>query len=214
MGDNKKTEYGPGNTADLRGGIYRIHPDDSPRGYSIPEGNFGPRMAAHFAAAGNAALASQYLDTAKVKPEIYVKGTRNAYTLSLDPVRRWLAWGDVGPDQQKVSEEHNLVKEPVFAGWPYYAGQEDMAAQGGNFYGKPVPAGSTRAAPLNQDPASLGVKQLPPNREPIFARNQGCAITGPIVRYDGSIGDAGQAPPQLNRKWFNAGCDGFGFHVM
>jgi glucose/arabinose dehydrogenase len=214
VGDNKQTEKGPGNTADLRGGIYRIHPDDSPKGYSIPAGNFGPKMSAWFTTQGNAALAAQYLDTAKVKPEIYVKGTRNAYTITVDPVKRWLAWGDVGPDQGKVSEEHNLVKEPVFAGWPYFAGAEDMSLEGGNFYGPKIPAGSTRAAPLNQDPAALGVKQLPPVREPIFVRKTGCAMTGPILRYDGRIKAAGQFPPQLDGKWLNAGCDPWGMHLM
>ena len=214
VGDNKKTEVGPGNTADLRGGIFRIHPDDSPRGYSIPKGNFGPHMSAYFTSRGNASLAAQYLDAAKVKPELYVKGTRNAYTLTVDPVRRWLAWGDVGPDQQKISEEHNLVKEPVFGGWPYFAGDEDMAAQGGTFYYKPIPAGSTRAAPVNQDPASTGVKQLPPVRAPIFVRQQGCAMTGQIFRYNGAVKDPGQLPPHLNRKWFNSGCEGYGIHLM
>jgi hypothetical protein len=41
IGDNETTDLGPGNTADLRGGILRIHPDGSPRGYGIPKGNFG-----------------------------------------------------------------------------------------------------------------------------------------------------------------------------
>ncbi|MDB5051476.1 MAG: soluble aldose sugar dehydrogenase YliI [Fibrobacteres bacterium] len=220
VGDNKKTEIGPGNTADLRGGIYRIHPDDSPKGYSVPGDNFGPHLSAYFTSKGNAALAAQYQDTAKVKPEIYVKGTRNAYTITVDPVRRWLAWGDVGPDQGKVSEEHNLVKEPVFGGWPYFAGEEDMSVSGGRFYDNipsgtnNIPPGSTRAAPLNQEPLATGVKQLPPIREPIFARTTACAMTGPIIRYNGAVKDPGQMPPQLNRKWFNSGCDGFGFHMM
>jgi hypothetical protein len=159
---------------------------------------------------GNANLAAQYSDPAKVRPEIYVKGTRNAYTITLDPVRRWLTWGDVGPDQHKVSEEYNLVKEPFYMGWPYFAGEETMA--GVSPYGTPIPAGSTHAAPLNSH-ASAGIKQLPPLREPIFKRPEGCAMTGPIFRYDGVNKSASQFPPQFNRKWLVSGCDTYGFHL-
>src|SRR6266849_695557 len=114
IGDNQNTEVTAGNTAYLRGGILRIHPDSSAKGYSIPKGNFGEVFSAYFSGKGNATLAAQYADTAKVKPEIYVKGTRNAYTLSLDPVRRWMTWAEVGPDQGKVSEEYNMVRAPVY----------------------------------------------------------------------------------------------------
>ncbi len=119
-----------GNAADLRGSILRIHPDESTRGYSIPAGNFGERFAAYFRSKGDSDLASAYADPARVRPEIYVKGTQNPYSLFVDPVRRWLAWGDVGPDQGKQSEEYNLTREAAFAGWPYYAGEEDMAGDG------------------------------------------------------------------------------------
>ena len=213
IGDNQQTEMGPGNTADLRGGILRIHPDESAKGYSIPAGNFGAHLSAGFKAAGNADLAAQYADTSKVKAEIYVKGTRNAYTITVDPVRRWLTWGDVGPDQSKVSEEHNLVKEPFYMGWPYFAGEEDMG--GIQPYDLPIPKGSSRTAgPVNNFAGILGVKQLPPIREPIFARTEGCAMTGPIFRYQASVTGATQFPPQFNRKWMISGCDGYGFHLV
>ncbi|MDB5104480.1 MAG: soluble aldose sugar dehydrogenase YliI [Fibrobacteres bacterium] len=212
VGDNQQTETGPGNTADLRGGILRIHPDDSPKGYSVPKGNFGEFYSALYKSQGNADFAAQYADTAKVKPEIYVKGTRNAYTIAVDPVRRWLVWGDVGPDQGKISEENNLVKRPYFTGWPYFAGEQDMG--GVQPYDLPIPKGSTRETPVNNLAGLLGVKQLPPVRDPIFKRSQGCAMTGPIFRYDGAVKSASQFPPQLNRKWLVSGCDGYGFHLM
>lgn len=204
IGDNQQTDKGPGNTADLRGGISRIHPDDAaPNGYTIPKGNF----AEFFKSKG-----AGYSDTSIVKPQIYVKGTRNAYTMFVDPVRRWVGWGDVGPDQGKISEEYNLVKEPVFAGWPYYAGEEDMT--GLTAYGNAgaIKAGSTKAAPVNG--AGLGIKTLPAVTDPIFARNQGCAMVGPIFRYDGTNTYAGQFPPQMNRKWLIGGCDGYGWHLI
>jgi glucose/arabinose dehydrogenase len=215
VGDNEKIDEGPGNTADLRGGILRIHPDDSPRGYSIPKGNFGERFASAFQAQGKADLAAVYGDTAKVKPEIYVKGTRNAYTVTLDPVRRWLTWGDVGPDQGRISEEYNLVHQSEYTGWPYFAGEENMA--GINPYHYNVPAGSTRLVPVNKAAEAgtvSGAKVLPALREPILARQQGCAMTGPIFRYDGRIKTAGNFPPQLNRKWLVSGCDSYGFHLL
>jgi hypothetical protein len=146
-----------------------------------------------------------------VKPEIYIKGTRNAYTLALDPVRRWLAWGDVGPDQGKISEEYNLAKEPVFAGWPYFAGEENMA--GVSPYGEKIPAASTPTAPVNENPKA-GLRLLPPVHEPLFSRAEGCAMTGPIFRYDGSLPDRGQFPPQFDRKWLISGCDDYGFHLL
>lgn len=211
VGDNQQTDEGPGNTADLRGGILRIHPDESAKGYSIPKGNFGDHFSAWYKAQGKPDVAALFADTAKVKPELYVKGTRNAYTISVDPVRRWLVWGDVGPDQGKVSEEANLVKEPVFAGWPYFAADQDMA--GVSPYGKAVPAGSTREAPVNTF-VGAGIKNLPPVRDPLFKRNQGCSMSGPIFRYDGSNAGASQFPPQFDRKWMVSGCDGFGFHLL
>jgi hypothetical protein len=208
VGDNQQTDKGPGNTADLRGGISRIHPDDgAPNGYTIPAGNFADVFKAKYPD-----QASKYSDTNVVKPQIYVKGTRNAYTMFVDPVRRWVGWGDVGPDQQKVSEEYNLVQQPVFAGWPYFAGEEDMV--GITAYGNAgaIKAGATKAVPVNG--AGLGIKTLPPVTDPIFARNQGCAMVGPIFRYDGANTYGGQFPPQMNRKWLIGGCDGYGWHLI
>lgn len=208
--DNGSAEAGPGNTADLSGGILRIHPDANlPKGYSIPAGNFGAHFAAKLQAQGNAALAREYADPAKVRPEIYVKGTRNAYSLSLDPVRRWLSWGDVGPDFGAVSEENNLVKEPYYTGWPYFAGRLDLTS----IYGMNFPK-KNRAAPMNTS-AIAGVSQLPPNHEPIYVRSQNCAIDGPILRYDGANSYPGQIPPQLDRKWIVGDCNGsYGNHLL
>jgi cytochrome c len=83
------TEGTAADASDMRGGLLRIHPDNSSKGYTVPSGNYGEYWAAQFRAQGNAALAAEYADTAKTLPELYVKGTRNAYSLSVDPVRRW-----------------------------------------------------------------------------------------------------------------------------
>jgi cytochrome c len=210
VGDNGVSEVGAGNTADMRGGILRIHPDDRlASGYSIPKGNFGSHFAAHFRGKGNESLAKEYEDPAKVRPEIYIKGTRNAYTVSLDPVRRWLAWGDVGPDFGGQSEETNLMQAPAFAGWPYFAGKLSP----GNVYGTNFGV-KDRAAPVNASGVA-GVKNLPPNQEPIHVRPQACAMTGPVFRYDGSNPYPGQIPPQLDRKWLIGDCNGsYGNHLL
>ncbi len=210
VGDNGSAEAGPGNTSDLRGGIVRIHPDDAAAaGYTIPKGNFGEFFAARFQAQGNAAQAKDFADPAKVRPEIYIKGTRNAYSMSLDPVRRWVAWGDVGPDFGAISEENNLAKEPFYAGWPYFAGKLDVTS----IYGFNFPK-KDRAAPMNAS-TMAGVSKLPPNHEPIYVRQQNCAINGPVFRYDGANPYAGQIPPQLDRKWLIGDCNGsFGNHLL
>lgn len=210
VGDNGVAEIGAGNTADLRGGILRIHPDDkAPNGYTIPKGNFGAHFAARFRGLGDEALAKEYEDPAKVRPELYIKGTRNAYTVSVDPVRRWLAWGDVGPDFGGQSEEHNLMKAPAFAGWPYFAGKLDPASVYGSNFGK-----KDRAAPVNASGVA-GVRRLPPNADPIYVRQQACAMNGPILRYDGANPNPGQIPPHLDRKWLIGDCNGsFGYHLL
>lgn len=98
------------NTNDFRGKVLRIHPE--PDGsYSIPEGNLFAK------------------GVANTKPEIYVMGCRNPYRISVDPVKGWLYWGDVGqntiddPKRGPISyDEWNLAREAGFFGWPYFAG--------------------------------------------------------------------------------------------
>lgn len=178
------------NTADYRGGILRIHPDDSPRGYSIPAGNFGAFFAAR---AGDPATAAQYRDTSLVRPEIYVKGARNPYTLTLDPVRRWALTGDVGPDNGAQMEEHNLYKAPAFSGWPYFAGK-NLAYQGGKI----------ASAPSNTSKWNRGITTLPPAAPALRSYGTSSAITGPLYRYDGDLQSAEKLPPHFQRKWFIA----------
>src|SRR5262245_15502376 len=85
-------EGSPSNAGDLRGSVLRIRPDESARGYGVPAGNFGEYWSQEFARQGKADLAQEYADPAKVKPEIYVKGTRSPYSLTVDPYRGWMTW--------------------------------------------------------------------------------------------------------------------------
>jgi len=194
------------NTNDLRGKVLRIHP--KPDGtYSIPDGNLFP--------------AGKY-PPGKTRPEIYVMGSRNPYTLSLDPVRRWLVWGDVGPDDADMdgnpingskaatdkTEEYDLATAPGNFGYPFFAGAK--ATKSGIDPARPViPAGS------NLNGYTLGLDTLPPAIAPIYSYARACAITGPIYRYDGDLNSSIKMPPHFHRKWlvtdFNGANKAFAF---
>src|SRR5690606_3089843 len=201
-GDNEATAMGPANTADLRGGILRIKPDTTdPRGYKIPAGNFGDYWAQVWEDSGLTARAEAYRDPAVVKPEIYVKGSRNPYVFGVDPHRLgWLAWSECGPDRGgERAEEHNFTTTPAFSGWPFWVG--DGIRQGGyaNSYDErpePTtssawnafnPASMTPQVPVNNWAEATGYDTLPPMHLPYGSQTTGCAMGGPIIRYDGRI---------------------------
>ena len=180
--------YSSPNTNDLRGKILRIHPTADGK-YTSPADNL-------FKAG-----------TANTRPEIYVMGNRNPYTIYVDPVRRWLAWGDVGPDAKNFdgapmnqagatekTEEYDLAKAPGNYGYPFFAG---------DFATKP---GTDAAAPKMPDGygwegAQPGMTTLPKAIPPIYPYKKSCAITGPIYRYDGDLNSSIKFPPHLHRKW-------------
>jgi len=106
------------NMNDLRGGISRIHPE--PDGtYTIPKGNLFPP------------------GTPGTRPEVYVKGTRNGFRLSVDQRTGILYWGDVGPDAGGFDAKHGpggfdavmQAKKPGFFGWPYSRGDNKPYAR-------------------------------------------------------------------------------------
>ena len=106
------------NMNDLRGGISRIHPE--PDGtYTIPKGNLFPP------------------GTPGTRPEVYVKGTRNGYRLSVDQRTGILYWGDVGPDAGGFDQKRGpggfdavmQAKQPGFFGWPYSRGENKAYAK-------------------------------------------------------------------------------------
>ncbi len=106
------------NMNDLRGGISRIHPE--PDGtYTIPKGNLFPP------------------GTPGTRPEVYVKGTRNGFRLSVDQKTGILYWGDVGPDAGGADPKRGpagfdavmQAKQPGFFGWPYSRGDNKAYAK-------------------------------------------------------------------------------------
>jgi len=106
------------NMNDLRGGISRIHPE--PDGtYTIPKGNLFPP------------------GTPGTRPEVYVKGTRNGFRVSVDQRNGTVYWGDVGPDAGGFDpkrgpggfDEVMQAKRPGFFGWPYSRGDNKPYAK-------------------------------------------------------------------------------------
>jgi glucose/arabinose dehydrogenase len=211
-GDNEATAMGPANTADFRGGILRIKPDSTnPRGYTVPAGNFGEYWAQKWQDSGLTARAAAYRDTTIVKSELYVKGSRNPYVFGVDPNRLgWVAWSECGPDRSgERAEEHNFTTKPAFSGWPFWVGAG--VRQGGyaaSYDERPEPTTATEWAAFNpvgmstQVPVNnwqkAGYDTLPPMHVPYGSQTSGCAMGGPIVRYDGRINNPDKLPPHLD----------------
>ncbi|MCP8900652.1 ThuA domain-containing protein [Gilvimarinus xylanilyticus] len=137
------------NSQDLRGKILRITPDKE-GGYAIPQGNL-------FTADENG------------RPEIYVMGTRNPYTIAIDDTTDTLYYGDVGPDGKADTQEFgprgydeiNKVTEPGYFGWPAvlannipYRMYDYQAEESGELF-NPM-------AVENFSPRNTGLKVLPP----------------------------------------------------
>ncbi len=181
VGDTRAGEVAAPNTNDLRGKILRVHP--TPDGaYTIPEGNlFAP-------------------GTAKTRPEIYIMGTREPYTLAIDPKTQWMAWGDVGPDGWGVTEEYDLATKPYNAGFPYFAGNNKLLTNGDGIH--TTPGNENPAKPTNTSSANTGITDLPPAQPATYAYNQACGMTGPIYRYDYIPNSPVKMPPQFDGLWF------------
>jgi len=105
-----------GNTADLRGSVIRISPNDD-GSYDIPDGNL-----------------IDAIDGAsedEVYPELYATGFRNPFTMRVDTATDTPYVGDYGPDSggwdasrgPPGQTEFARVDEPGYYGWPYFTGQ-------------------------------------------------------------------------------------------
>ncbi|HKP97424.1 MAG TPA: PQQ-dependent sugar dehydrogenase [Fibrobacteria bacterium] len=205
-------EYTSSNLRSLRGAIVRIHPDGSPRGYSIPQGNFGEYFSAYFKSRGRDSLAARYADTSEVKPEIYVKGVRNPYSITVDPVRGWVSWGEFGPNRMGATrvEENNLATHPVYGGYPYWAGKNEPLLTGLKPW---TDMGLDPRAPVNSSVWNEGPKELPPADTPRYAYsaflNNGFLVgnhpvAGPLYHYDPESPSSVKFPPHFDKAWFLA----------
>lgn len=137
------------NTQDLRGKILRIKPDRN-GGYTIPEGNL-------------------FDSPEDGRPEIYVMGTRNPYTIAIDDKTDTLYYGDVGPDGKADTaefgprgyDEINKVTKAGFFGWPAVIGNNIPYRMYDYAAGKSGPLFNPLAVE-NFSPRNTGLKILPP----------------------------------------------------
>lgn len=142
-----------GNSQDLRGKILRITPteevNDSGLYYKIPEGNL-------------------FDSPSEGRPEIYVMGVRNPYTIAFDDRRSVLYWGDIGPDANENSErgplgydEFNRTNQPGNFGWPYVIADNQpysyYSYENGSVLGD-----VNVSAPRNRSSNNTGLDVLPP----------------------------------------------------
>lgn len=207
------------NTMDWRGKIFRIHPDDSEKGYSIPPGNYRDV----YLELGGVWVAGE--DTSRILPEIYTLGHRNPFSLHVDKETGWLVYGDVGPDNVSQAhsrgpvgnDEFNLVRGPGFYGWPYFVGPNrgyamwnpaasdySLPAQNPDsvYNNSPLNAGVARLTPAI--PGTLPISRNSSQNDPAFgfgltARTS--AFSGPILRYQGTLASDIKMPPHFDGKW-------------
>ncbi|MBW8886679.1 MAG: PQQ-dependent sugar dehydrogenase [Fibrobacteres bacterium] len=205
-------EYTSSYLRNLRGAILRIHPDDSPKGYTIPKGNFAEYYSDWFKQKGQDSLAGVYADTSMVKPEIYIKGVRNPYSITVDPVRGWVTWGEFGPNRMGMTrvEEDNVAMHPVYGGYPYWAGKNEFLLEGMHPW---VDNNPDPKAPMNNSVWNDGPKTLPPADTPRYAYsnllNYGFLVgnhptVGPFYHYDPESPSTIKFPPHFDKAWFLA----------
>ena len=161
-----------GNTMDLRGKVLRIKPK-AEGGYEIPAGNL-------------------FTDAQQGRPEIYVMGARNPYSLTFDKKTNHLFYGDVGPDASKESDqkgpqgydEINRVTAAGNFGWPLVIGK-NHAYNFYNYIDKKSGDWVNPAAPLNISPHNTGAKELPPAQPAFIAYPYGISEDFPEMGTGG-----------------------------
>ncbi|GAB4487050.1 MAG: hypothetical protein OHK0019_01550 [Saprospiraceae bacterium] len=191
------------NTNDLRGKILKIKPLEE-NGYVCPAGNLFTQkeiLVAQHPANQQPTTHNQQL---KGRAEVYVMGCRNPFRISYDERRKFLFWGDIGPDAGKADtargplghDEINRAREAGFYGWPYFIGDNqayrdyDFAEKKSGFYFDPQ-------KPVNESPNNTGARELPPaqpafiwypygkNRDfPILGSGGRNAMAGPVYYCD------------------------------
>ncbi len=213
-------EFGSSNTHSVRGGIMRITPKRFPDSetptpgigstYDIPKGNFGDYFALLAEKDGNDARADEFRNTDLVLPEVFAKGARNPWTMTVEPVKRWVAWGENGVNRGGLHEEHNITKVPGFFGYPYFAG-DNLRLTDQLSVGDKDPNAPTNTSKW------AGLEVLPPAIPAIHYYRQSSAMTGPIYRYDGDLDSDIKFPPHFDGMWFlfdfNRGDNGRGQDV-
>ena len=161
------------NSQDLRGKVIRILPQDD-GSYKIPAGNL-------------------FSDPAEGRPEIYVMGTRNAFTVTYDDQSGELFYGDVGPDAGKFSEQQgsrgydeiNRVTQAGNFGWPLFIGDNQPYRK----YDYETQLATSDffdpAAPINDSPNNTGTQALPPAQKALIWYPYGDSDIFPEMSHGG-----------------------------
>lgn len=167
------------NTKDLRGKILRItpQPDGS---YTCPSDNLFAN------------------DTTKGRPEIFVMGCRNPFRFAYDNRRKFLFWGEVGPDAGEPDtargpaghDEVNRAKAAGFFGWPYFVGN-NKPYRDYNFAQKKNGPPFDPEHPINDSPNNTGARELPPAQPAFIWYPYGNSPDFPLVNNGGRNAMAG-----------------------
>ncbi len=159
------------NSNDLRGSILRIKPKDDGT-YEIPEGNLYKK------------------GTPNTRPEIFAKGCRNPWRISVDPVKGWLHWGEVGPDGAADDErgphgydELNQAQQAGYYGWPYLIAS-NIPYGDYDFKKEKVGDKFDPEKLSNDSPNNTGLKELPTPVPALWTQPRACACAGPVLRSE------------------------------
>ncbi len=202
-------------TYSLYGSVLKIHPE--PDGsYTIPKGNFGEYWSQKFKDQGRSVLSGKYADPKLVRPEIYVKGFRDAMSVQVDAKTGWAVVSDCGGQCHKIppqyycptthgkTEKTMLITEPSFQGWSYFIADNFPYAANKADERNPL-------APVNKSPFRLGVDTLPPAvpgtylyglPKTLLVNNWICSVGGYMYRYDGRSTSQVKFPPHFDGKFF------------
>lgn len=192
------------NPNDLRGGISRIHPEQDGT-YTIPKGNLFPP------------------GTSGTRPEVYIKGCRNPFRISIDKRDGYLYWGDVGPDAGGPEtlrgpagfDEVNQARAAGFFGWPYFIAN-DKPYLDYNFATKTPGTAFDPLHPANNSPNNTGAHYLPPaqpafvyypnspsTKFPVVNGGGGrTAMAGPVYYFDAGLKSEHKLPAQYDHTLF------------
>ena len=180
------------NTNDLRGKILRIKPlpDGS---YICPQGNLFARQEVRVT--DGTVAANRHLND---RPEIYVMGCRNPFRISFDDRRKYLFWGEVGPDAGEPDtargpqghDEVNRARAAGFFGWPYFVGNNKPYRDHNFSTGHNGPLHNPES-PVNDSPNNTGSRNLPPAQPAFIWYPYGNSTEFPLVGNGGRNAMAG-----------------------
>ncbi|MFC4563571.1 ThuA domain-containing protein [Nocardiopsis mangrovi] len=201
------------NTADLRGKILRITPQDDGT-YTVPEDNL------FNGGAWNDLFPGGTYDPELALPEIYAMGFRNPFRFSVDPASGDVLVADYGPDANAADADRGpeglvewmAVGEPGNFGWPYCHGP-NLPYRDYDFATGVSGDAFDCDAPVNESPNNTGLTDLPPSVPPGFHYGYGpsedwpelgtgpaAPAAGPVYRYDADLESTRKFPAYLDGK--------------